>query len=105
MTQEQDTSVSKTESSVKKPKKANIFGSGSSGGMNSNKVIADKVTKNIMRASSIEEGFDDSLRGSTTTDGTLRATGSSSVIDRGTEKLRALGRDDDAGQNLISNQL
>ena len=93
----QDSLLPMTEAESPPKAKKNIFG-GASGGKNKlsdhkHKVIADKITLNIMRSTSAE-GYDDDVRRSTT---------GTTVIDRGTERLRALGREEDAGdaQNLI----
>ena len=85
-------------------KKKNIFGGGggnrsSEKGHSHHKVIADKVTLNIMRNTDI--GDDASGMGSTIS--SLRTTMGGTVIDRGTEKLRALTKEDTEGENLIQN--
>ena len=82
-----------------KPKKKNIFGGASGGKSEHNKVIADKVTLNIMRNPSTED--DNLTRASsglrTSVDGLSRTTMGGTAIERGTEKLRALGHDDTEG--------
>ena len=79
-------------------KKKNIFGGGSSKKSESNhhhKVIADKVTLNIMRNTDI--GDDVHGRESTLSSSLRMSTGLSTAVERGTEKLRALTKEDTEG--------